>query len=114
MAKRKRQSALAGQSRRALSLGEDDPRSFRGAQGLAGGERHYVGWGLGVDNFGRLYADSVVLCQACEGGDPGPGGGGGGVYEEGRNGFRGGSFERSEKTIVPDESTTPNRSWMGL
>ncbi len=107
MAERKRQSALAGQSRRALSLGIKDPRLFRGAQGLAGG-RHYVGWGLAIDNFGQLFVVSAMLCRACDGGDPGPGGPGS-VYDDG--GVSGGVEGRNDPG--PDYTGTA-RGWLGL
>ncbi len=71
MAKKPRQSALASQSRRAMSLGTNDPRVRRGSQGFSGQEAFFLGPGLFQNQFGEVEVDVAWVCEQCKD-DPKP------------------------------------------
>lgn len=60
---RKPNAALSGQSRRAVSLGANDPRIRRSAGNFTAPE-HYIGPGLEKDKFGRLKVIDELLALA--------------------------------------------------
>ena len=71
MARKPRQSSLASQSRRAMSL-PNDPRARRSSQGFSDQFKFFIGPGLFQNEFGELQVDFDAVCARC-----GPGGGGG-------------------------------------
>ena len=71
MAGRKpRQSSLASQSRRAMSL-PNDPRVRRSSQGFSDQFKFFIGPGLRQNEFGELQVDFDAVCERCgTGGGP--------------------------------------------
>lgn len=65
MAQKPRQSSLASQSRRAMSLGPLDPRARRGPQGFSDEHGFFIGAGLFKNQFGELQVDFNEVCRRC-------------------------------------------------
>ncbi len=73
---RNAQTTLAGQARLAATLGLEDPRHRRRAQGLSGNQDFYVGYGIRKDGQGRLEVDvqqiAEAICIICKNPPPPP------------------------------------------